>query len=143
MDAAMDHLGPLFENEKTIVRGKFLIGTVKGDLHDIGKNIVTMMLKGSGWEVSDLGLDVPPDRFCKAVQEGDYDVLGMSALLTTTMDNVVLTMKALTDAGLRDKVKIMIGGAPVTQDFADYVGADAWGEDGWDAVVKAEEMILA
>jgi len=141
MEQTIEQLEPHFNKEDAISRGKFLIGTVKGDLHDIGKNIVTMMMKGNGWEVVDLGVDVPPETFCEAVKDGSYDVLGLSALLTTTMMNVISTIEALQEAGLRDKIKIIIGGAPVNQEFTDKVGADAWGEDGWDAVVKSEQLL--
>ncbi len=141
MESSVKVLEPVFSRNQSVPRGRFLIGTVAGDLHDIGKNIVIMMLKGSGWEVTDLGIDVPPETFCEAVQTGDYDILGLSALLTTTMESVVLTMDALKENGLREKVRIIIGGAPVDQVFADEVGADAYGADGWDAVVKAERLI--
>ncbi len=141
MEASIKHLDPLFKQSESDSRGKFLIGTVKGDLHDIGKNIVIMMLKGNGWEVTDLGIDVPPDQFCKAVADGNYDILGMSALLTTTVGSVTETISALNEAGLRDKVKIIIGGAVINQAFVDEAGADAWGQDGWDAVVKSEALL--
>lgn len=141
MEASMVHLDPLFSQGESSQRGKFLIGTVKGDVHDIGKNIVIMMLKGNGWEIIDLGVDVSPEAFCTAVKDNDTHILGLSALLTLTMENVTLTINALEEAGLRDKVKIIIGGAPVTQEFADKVGADAFGEDGWDAVIKAEKLL--
>jgi 5-methyltetrahydrofolate--homocysteine methyltransferase len=141
MESSVKLLEPVFGRNQSAPRGRFLIGTVAGDLHDIGKNIVVMMLKGSGWEVTDLGIDVSPERFCEAVQAGDYDILGLSALLTTTMESVVLTMDALKENGLREKIRIIIGGAPVDQLFADQVGADAYGADGWDAVVKAERLI--
>jgi len=141
MQVALDHIEPLLKKGEKVQSGKFLIGTVKGDIHDLGKNIVIMMLKGSGWEVTDLGVDVSPDKFCLAVREGNYDILGMSTLLTVTMPAAVQTVDALKEAGLRNKIKIMIGGAPVTQDFSDKIGADAYGSDGWDAVVKAEKLI--
>ncbi len=141
METAIKHLDPLFAREELSMAGSFLIGTVQGDLHDIGKNIVAMMLKGNGWKVTDLGVDIPPEVFCKAVGEGDFDVLGLSALLTTTMANLDLTVKALAEAGLRDKVKVIIGGAPVTQEYADKIGADGFGEDAWDAVAKAERLL--
>lgn len=143
MESAVRLLEPAFGRKQAAPRGRFLIGTVAGDLHDIGKNIVVMMLKGSGWEVTDLGIDVPPERFCEAVAAGDYDVLGLSALLTTTMANIPLTIEALEKNRLRDKVRIIIGGAPVDQSFADEVGADAYGADGWDAVVKAERLLAS
>ncbi|MBW2090901.1 MAG: corrinoid protein [Deltaproteobacteria bacterium] len=143
METAIKHLDPLFGQGGSSSAGTFLIGTVKGDVHDIGKNIVAMMLKGNGWKITDLGVDVSPEDFCRAVGEGSFDILGLSALLTTTMENLDLTIKALSDAGLRDKIKIMIGGAPVTQDYADRIGADAFGQDAWDAITKAENLLKA
>ena len=143
MEASMKHLEPMFSREESVTRGRFLIGTVKGDLHDIGKNIVIMMLKGNGWEITDLGVDVAPDQFCNAVADGSYDILGMSALLTTTIGSMTETINALNEAGLRNKIKIIIGGAVVNQKITDDTGADAWGQDGWDAVVKSEELLGA
>ena len=141
MQTALDQIEPLLIKEKSSYMGKFLIGTVKGDMHDIGKNIVIMMLKGSGWEITDLGVDVSPEHFCSKVKEGNYDILGMSALLTTTVENAAKTIEALKNAGLRNKVKIMVGGAPVTQEYADRIGADAYGEDAWNAVIKSKILI--
>ena len=141
MESSVKLLEPALGGKQSAPRGRFLIGTVVGDLHDIGKNIVVMMLKGSGWEVTDLGIDVSPETFCEAVEANDYDVLGLSALLTTTMASIPLTIDALKRNGLRNKVRIIIGGAPVDQAFADEVGADAYGVDGWDAVVKAEQLL--
>ncbi|MBW2062958.1 MAG: corrinoid protein [Deltaproteobacteria bacterium] len=143
METAIRHLEPFFAKESASNTGAFLIGTVQGDVHDIGKNIVAMMLKGNGWKVRDLGVDVSPEDFCKAVKEGAFDVLGMSALLTTTMASLDLTIEALNQAGLRHKIKIMIGGAPVTQDYADKIGANAFGLDAWDAITKAEKLLAA
>jgi 5-methyltetrahydrofolate--homocysteine methyltransferase len=120
--------------------GKVAIGTVKGDLHDIGKNLVAMMLEGAGFEVKDLGVDVDPQAFVKAVQEG-ANVIGMSALLTTTMNNMQGTLQALETAGLRSKVKVMIGGAPVTQDYATRIGADAYAPDASSAVRVARQLL--
>jgi 5-methyltetrahydrofolate--homocysteine methyltransferase len=117
--------------------GKYLIGTVQGDIHDIGKNIVIMMLRGNGWEVTDLGVDVSPEKICSAIEEGDYDVFGMSALLTVTMRAAHETIQAIIEAGLRDKIKIMIGGAPVTQEYADKIGSDGYAKDAFEAVKKA------
>jgi len=114
-----------------------LIGTAQGDVHDIGKNIVIMMLKGNGWEVTDLGVDVSSEEFCSAVEEGDFDILGMSSLLTMTMTNSAKTIDALKTAGLRDKVKVMVGGAPVTQEWADKIGADGYAPDASTAVKLA------
>ena len=121
--------------------GKVAIGTVAGDAHDIGKNIVIMMLEGSGWDVTDLGIDVSPEEFCRAVRENDFQVLGLSALLSSTMPSQEQTIKALRDAGLRDKVKVIIGGAPVTQSFADDIGADAYGKDAAEAVEKCRLLL--
>jgi 5-methyltetrahydrofolate--homocysteine methyltransferase len=120
-----------------------LIGTVPGDAHDIGKNIVIMMLEQNGWEVTDLGVDVPEEKFCQAVKEGDYDVVGLSALLTFTIPMLSEVINALKAEGLRDKVKIMVGGAPVTQKVAEEAGADAYAKDAVEAVKKAKELIAA
>jgi 5-methyltetrahydrofolate--homocysteine methyltransferase len=109
--------------------GKVLVGTVKGDLHDIGKNLVTMALEGAGFEVIDLGSDVTPDKFVAAIKEHKPQVVGLSALLTTTMLSMKDTIEAIKKAGLRDQVKIMIGGAPIRQEFADEIGADFYGPD--------------
>lgn len=141
VQAAVDYLSPKFSKGKASGSGKFLIGTVKGDVHDIGKNIVKMMLKSNGWEVTDLGVDISPEQFCTAIREGDFDICGMSALLTMTMPQAAEAIKALKNAGLRDKVKIMIGGAPVTQEYAKQIGADAYGRDAWDALTKAEGLL--
>jgi len=141
MEAAIEQLEPLFGNGESFDTGRFLIGTVKGDVHDIGKKVVTMMLKGNRWKVTDLGVDISPERFCKAVKDGNYNILGMSALLTTTMPNAASTIRSLEDAGLRNKIKVIVGGAPVTQEFADKIGADAYGKDAWDAVIKAEKLL--
>ncbi len=121
--------------------GKVIIGTVKGDLHDIGKNLVAMMLEGAGFEVIDLGTDVAPDKFVKAVLEHKPQVLGMSALLTTTMPSMGHTIKALQEAGVRDQVKVMIGGAPVTDAFARQIGADGCSTDASSAVRLAKSLI--
>ncbi len=121
--------------------GKVAIGTVKGDLHDIGKNLVAMMLEGSGFEVVDLGTDVTPDKFVKAVREHKVQVIGMSALLTTTMPSMGTTVKALQEAGVRDQVKVMIGGAPVTDAFARQIGADGYSADASSAVRLAKSLV--
>ena len=141
MSSAVDLIGQNVGQDSSFSRGQFLIGSVRGDVHDIGKNIVIMMLKANGWKVTDLGLDVSPEQFCSAVKEGDFDIVGMSALLTMTIGNAGATIKALEEAGLRKRIKVMIGGAPVTQKFADDIGADAYGSDAWDAVVKAEALM--
>ena len=121
--------------------GKVAIGTVKGDLHDIGKNLVKMMLEGAGFEVVDLGTDVSVDKFVEVVKVHQPNIVGMSALLTTTMVNMPEVIKALETAGLRDKVKIMIGGAPITQNYADQIGADGYSPDAASAVDKAKTFI--
>lgn len=121
--------------------GKVVIGTVKGDLHDIGKNIVSMMMKGVCFEVEDHGIDVSPAKFVEAVRKSGPDILAMSSLLTTSMPSMRETIKALKAANLRDKVKIIVGGAPVTQDFADSIEADAFARDAASAVDKAKELL--
>lgn len=120
--------------------GTCVIGTVEGDLHDIGKNLVGMMLEGSGFKVIDLGIDVKAPDFVKAVEENGASIIGMSALLTTTMPKMKETIKQLTDAGLRDKVKILVGGAPVTEQYAIDIGADGYGFNAADAVQRAKEF---
>ena len=126
MQAAMDLIRPILTETGVEQAGKIIIGTVKGDLHDIGKNLVGMMCEGAGFEIIDLGKDVEPEAFVDAVKEHNPKILGMSALLTTTMRSMERTIKALEEAGIRDTVKIMIGGAPVTQSFADQIGADGY-----------------
>jgi len=123
--------------------GKVAIGTVKGDLHDIGKNLVAMMLEGAGFEVVDLGTDVPAEKFVEAVQTKNVDIIAMSALLTTTMPNMKSTVEALNAAGLRDKVKVMIGGAPVTDAYAKQIGADGYSSDASRAVSLAKSLVGA
>ena len=125
MQASMGILKPRLAESGAKMTGKLVIGTVQGDLHDIGKNLVAMMIEGAGFEVFDLGNDVSPQAFVQAVKENKPDIVGMSALLTTTMRAMDRTIEALKEAGLRDQVKIMIGGAPVTSDFAQQIGADA------------------
>lgn len=131
---AVELLEPVLSKGDAPPAGKYLIGTAQGDVHDIGKNIVIMMLKGNGWEVTDLGVDVSPEEFCSAVDKGDFDILGMSSLLTMTMPNTAKTINALKTAGLRDRVKVMVGGAPVTQEWADKIGADGYAPDASAAV---------
>ncbi|MFL7814137.1 MAG: corrinoid protein [Anaerolineales bacterium] len=126
MQESMELLRPLLAESGAETAGKVVLGTVKGDLHDIGKNLVGMMCEGAGFEIVDLGKDVEPEAFVAAVKEHKPTILGMSALLTTTMRAMERTIKALEEAGVRDTVKIMIGGAPVTQDFADQIGADGY-----------------
>jgi 5-methyltetrahydrofolate--homocysteine methyltransferase len=139
MQSALDILRPLLVEEKVETVGTMVIGTVAGDLHDIGKNLVGMMLEGAGFEIVDLGNDVSPDQFVAAVKEYNPDLVGMSALLTTTMVSISKTIDTLVEAGVRDQVKVIIGGAPITQDFADKVGADGFAADAGSAprVVKS------
>jgi 5-methyltetrahydrofolate--homocysteine methyltransferase len=122
--------------------GKVVLGTVKGDLHDIGKNLVGMMLEGAGFEVIDLGTDVAHEKYLDAVREFDPDFVGLSALLTTTMGQMENTIQALTEAGVRDDVKVMVGGAPVTQQFADSIGADLFAADASSAATKAKSALV-
>jgi len=141
MQSSMDILKPLLAASGVQMVGKVLLGTVKGDLHDIGKNLVGMMCEGAGFEVKDLGKDVTPEAFIDAVKEFEPDVVGMSALLTTTMRSMEHTIKALEEAGLRDKVKVMIGGAPVTQTFADQIGADGYASNAASAADLAKLFV--
>ncbi len=129
MHAGMDILRPLLAESDLPNAGKVLLGTVKGDVHDIGKNLVSMLLQGAGFEVIDLGTDVTPERFVEAVAAEEPHVVGMSALLTTTMPAMQTTIKALAEAGLRDQVKVIIGGAPTSPEYAAQIGADAHGVD--------------
>ena len=140
MQAGMDVLRPLLADSDIASSGKYVLGTVKGDMHDIGKNLVRMMLEGGGFEAIDLGVDVEPSAFVDAVREHKPDLVGMSALLTTTMAQMKVTIDALEEAGLRDSVKIVIGGAPVTAAFAEQIGADAFAEDAATAVDVAREL---
>jgi 5-methyltetrahydrofolate--homocysteine methyltransferase len=142
MHAGMNILRPKLVETGVKNIGTIAIGTVKGDLHDIGKNLVKMMLEGAGFEVIDLGVDVTPDKFVEAVKEHKPNLIGMSALLTTTMVNMAEVVKALEAAGLRDKVKIMIGGAPITQNYADQIGADGYSPDAASAVDKAKTFVV-
>ncbi len=141
MHAGMNVLRPLLAETGVEVMGKYVIGTVKGDLHDIGKNLVKMMLEGAGFEVTDLGTDVAPESFVEAVREHQPQLLGMSALLTTTMPGMKRTIEALEEAGLRSRVKVMVGGAPVTAAFAEEIGADAYGRDAATAVEVARHLL--
>lgn len=143
MHASMDILKPLLAETGESMVGKVLIGTVKGDLHDIGKNLVGMMCEGAGFEVKDLGKDIAPESFVEEVKQFNPDVLGMSALLTTTMRSMEHTIKALEEAGLRDQIKIIIGGAPVTQSFADQIGADGYAPNAAAAAEMAKKFIDA
>ncbi|MBA7624493.1 Methionine synthase [subsurface metagenome] len=141
MKAALEQLKPSLIEGKAAYTGKYLIGTVQGDVHNIGKNIVVMMLEGNGWEVTDLGIDVSPEDFCSAVEKDDYHIVGMSALLTLTMSNLARTMDTLKTAGLRNRVKIMVGGAPVTQAYADQIGADGYAPDAAETVKVATRLL--
>jgi 5-methyltetrahydrofolate--homocysteine methyltransferase len=141
MQISMDILKPLLAQSGTKLVGKVIIGTVKGDLHDIGKNLVGMMCEGAGFEVKDIGKDVSPEQFVEAVKQFEPDILGMSALLTTTMRTMESTIKVLEEAGVRDKVKIMIGGAPVTQAFADKIGADGYASNAAAAADLAKRLV--
>jgi 5-methyltetrahydrofolate--homocysteine methyltransferase len=140
MHAGMGVLRPLLAESDVPTAGKYLIGTVKGDLHDIGKNLVKMMLEGAGFETIDLGTDVEPQTFVAAVKEHRPDLVGMSALLTTTMVQMRATVEALEEAGVRGSVKIMVGGAPVTEAFAKEIGADAYAPDAASAVDVARGL---
>jgi 5-methyltetrahydrofolate--homocysteine methyltransferase len=141
MHAGMDLLKPVLAETGAEPAGKVAIGTVKGDLHDIGKNLVAMMMEGAGFEVVDLGVDVSPDKFIDAIKNQKPDVIAMSALLTTTMISMKDILKAMEAGGVRDQVKAMIGGAPVTQSYADEIGADGYAPDAASAVDKAKELL--
>ena len=141
MHGAMDILKPLLSEADAAGVGIYLIGTVEGDLHDIGKNLVSMMLQGAGFEVIDVGTNITPQQFVDAVTEHKPNILGLSALLTTTMPKMEETINALKEAGLRDQVKIMAGGAPVTQAFVEEIGADAYGANAASASEKAKELM--
>ena len=143
MKAGMEHIEPILSASGVEPIGTVIMGTVKGDLHDIGKNLCIMMLRGGGFLVHDLGVDTKPDDFIDAVMEHDAAIVGMSALLTTTMPNMGTTIEAFDDAGMREEVKIMVGGAPVTQEFADEMGADAYGANAVDCVQKAKNFATA
>ncbi len=141
MKAGMEILSPLLEAAGVEPVGTIAVGTVKGDLHDIGKNLVAMMLQGGGFNVLDLGTDVSPEKFIEAAQENGAKIIAMSALLTTTMPQMANVIKAIKEAGLDSKVKCMIGGAPVTQNYADEIGADGYAPDAASAVETAQSLI--
>lgn len=143
MKAGMAHIEPILSAAGVEPLGTVVMGTVKGDLHDIGKNLCIMMLRGSGFTVVDLGVDVSPDDFIEAVERERPQLMGMSALLTTTMPNMGKTIDAFVDADLRDVVKIMVGGAPVTPEFAEDMGADGYGKDAMACVAIAKQLIGA
>jgi 5-methyltetrahydrofolate--homocysteine methyltransferase len=141
MQGGLNILKPLLAKAGVKQIGTIVIGTVKGDLHDIGKNLVAMMLEGAGFKVVDLGIDVAPEKFVNAAVENGAEVIGMSALLTTTMPSMKNTVEALRVAGLAEKIKTMIGGAPVTQKYADEIGANGYSPDAASAVDKAKEIL--
>jgi len=141
MNEALTILDPHLAKSGVKSKGKVVIGTVKGDLHDIGKNLVTMMLKGAGFSIFDCGIDVPPEKFADAVKQQNADVLAMSSLVTTSMPSMSQTLEELKKQNLKSKVKVMVGGAPVTQGFADQIGADGYGEDAAEAVTLAKRFL--
>ncbi len=143
MKGALEIVRPLLAASGAQPAGKVIIGTVKGDLHDIGKNIVAAMLEGGGFEVTDLGADVPPQKFVAAIKAASPDLVCLSALLTVTMPAMKTTIEALSAAGIRDKVKVIVGGAPVTQRYADEIGADGYGENAAVAVSVARKLVAA
>jgi 5-methyltetrahydrofolate--homocysteine methyltransferase len=143
MQESMLIVKPLLVESGSKMVGKVLLGTVKGDLHDIGKNLVGMMCEGAGFEVKDIGRDIEPDGFIEAIKEFNPDIVGMSALLTTTMRAMENTIKALEEAGLRDQVKVMVGGAPVTQAFSDQIGADGYASNAASAAELAKQFVGA
>jgi len=141
MQTGLALLKPFLMESDIQSSGKIVIGTVKGDLHDIGKNLVAMMLEGAGFEVVDLGTDVSPVKYVEVTRETNAQIVAMSALLTTTMPSMVATIQALEVAGLRDQVKVMVGGAPITQDYADSIGADGFAPDASRAVSIAKTLL--
>jgi 5-methyltetrahydrofolate--homocysteine methyltransferase len=140
MQAGLSILKPQLAGANEQAGGRIVMGTVKGDLHDIGKNLVVIMLEGAGYQVVDLGVDVSPEKFIKEIQAG-AQLVGISAMLTTTMLNMKTTIDAFEEAGVRDQVKIMVGGAPLTQTFAESIGADGFAQDASAAVRKATELL--
>jgi corrinoid protein of di/trimethylamine methyltransferase len=143
MKAALELIRPRLTAQKAEPVGRVAIGTVKGDLHDIGKNLVAAMLEGGGFEVIDLGVNVTPEKFIETIQQKNANVIAMSALLTTTMPSMKLTIDAIKNAGLRNKVKVLIGGAPITQKYADEIGADGYSESAPGAVALAKKALAA
>lgn len=141
MQSGMAILKPLLQQADVKAMGRVAIGTVKGDLHDIGKNLVAMMLEGAGFEIIDLGSDVSPEKFVNSVRSNGVDIVAMSALLTTTMPNMKTTIEALKSAGVRDQVKVLIGGAPVTDVYAAQIGADGYAPDASRAVTMAKALL--
>lgn len=141
MSAGVEILKPQLTDEENAASGTMILGTVQGDLHDIGKNLVKMLMEGAGFSVIDLGTDVPPAAFVDAIKEHNADIVGMSALLTTTMPKMKETMEAMENAGIRDQVKVLVGGAPVTENYANEIGADGYGYDAGSAVRIAKEYM--
>jgi methylmalonyl-CoA mutase cobalamin-binding domain/chain len=141
MQGALDILRPLLAETGVASTGTFLMGTVKGDVHDIGKNLCNIMLEGAGFTVIDLGVNVAPEKFVEEIDKNQPDIVGFSAFLTTTMPMFKANINALEKAGMRDKVIVMVGGAPVTQEYADAVGADGYSADASSAVKKAKELL--
>jgi 5-methyltetrahydrofolate--homocysteine methyltransferase len=141
MHAGLYALKPHLENSREIFNARVVIGTVAGDLHDIGKNYVAMMLQGAGYQVINIGIDIPPEEFVAAVEEHQPEILGMSALLTTTMQEMHGTMELLVEKGLRDKVKVIVGGAPIIREFAQGVGADGYAPDAVSAVELVKKLL--
>ena len=141
MQECMKLIKPLFQEGELIAKGKVVIGTVRQDLHDIGKNLVAMMMEGAGFTITDLGVDVSPEKFTEKAKEVGADIVAMSALLSTTMPAMGKTIEALQDAGIRDNVKVMVGGAPVTENFAREIKADSYAPDAGSAVLAAKKLL--
>ena len=141
MQGGLSLLRPLLVKQGVKPVGRAVIGTVKGDLHDIGKNLVSIMLEGAGFEIHDLGIDVPPEKFAQAVREKQPDIVGISAMLTTTMLGMKTVIETLQEAGLRDKVKVIVGGAPLTESFAKQIGADGFAPNASRAVALVQSLV--
>lgn len=141
MHGGMKIIRPLLVEKDYAPVGKIVIGTVEGDLHDIGKNLVAMMMEGAGFEINDLGIDVPAERFVEVVKETQPEVVGLSALLSTTMSTMKATIDALAEAGLRNKVKVLVGGAPISRSFSEEIGADGYASDAAGAVDEAKRLL--
>jgi 5-methyltetrahydrofolate--homocysteine methyltransferase len=141
MQECVEALKPHFQENAMTTKGNIVLGSVKGDLHDIGKNIVGMMLEGAGFSIIDLGVDVAPEVFVDKIKESKADILGMSALLSSTMPSMTQTIKVLIDSGQRDHVKVIIGGAPVTRKFAEDIGADSYAPDAGGAVLETKKLL--
>jgi 5-methyltetrahydrofolate--homocysteine methyltransferase len=141
MKLGLDIIKPLLQSGEAEHRGTIVMGTVKGDLHDIGKNLVTMMMEGAGFKIIDLGVDVKIENLIETVKKEEVDIIGLSALLTTTMPEMQNVIEALEEAGLRNQLKVIVGGAPIDQGFADKIGADGFGADAVEAVQLARELV--